>query len=69
MRKPIMLFMNGSDINRAVQAPKKARGLKFQIILSALISFAVHALLVCAFIFAYACSWFSQAVAQFCKEV
>ena len=35
----------------------------------ALISFAVTAKLICAFVFAYAGCWFSHAVAQFCVSL
>ena len=69
--KQTMWFPNRSDTNRAVQAQKQARSLKFQIKeekeeyiraarTKALISFAVT----CAFVFAYADCWFSHEAAH-----
>ena len=68
--KPTMWFPNRSDTNRAVQAQKMARSLKFRISVvqkrnctirvaktKALVSFAVTAKLICAFVFAKADCW------------
>ena len=70
--KPTMWFPNRSDTNRPVQAQKRDRSLKFRnIALSdrvaktkALISFAVTAKLICAFVFAYEDCWFSHVAAH-----
>ena len=73
--KPTMWFPNRSDTNRPVQAQKRATSLKFRIKVEekstirvaktkALISFAVTAKLICAFVFAYADCWFSHVVAH-----
>ena len=73
--KPTMLSPNRSDTNQAVQAQKMARGWKFCMLkveelyypvakTKALISFAVTAKLICAFVFAYADCWFSHGAAQ-----
>ena len=75
-----MWFPNRSDTNRAVQAQKQARSLKFWIYKveemyypcsekKALISFAVTAKLICTFVFAYADCWFSHEAAHifFCN--
>ena len=76
MRKPTIWFPTGYDINRAVQSQKMARSLKFRMKeeeeygtihiakTKALISFAVTAKLICAFVFAHADCWFSHAAAQ-----
>ena len=67
MRKPTMLFQDRFDINRAVQAHKMARDWKYTIRVTktkALISIAVTAKLICAFVFAYAKCWFSHGAAQ-----
>ena len=65
-----MWFPNRSDTNRPVQLQKQARSLKFCIRVAktkALISDAVTAKLICAFVFAYADCWFSHGAAQlFC---
>ena len=69
--KPTMWFPNRSDTNRAVQAQKRPRSLKFGVKqrrnctirvakAKALISFAVTAKLICVFVFAYADCWFSH---------
>ena len=74
-----MWFPNRSDTNRPVQAQKRARSLKFRVKVEeelyypssenkALISFAVTAKLICAFVFAYADCWFSHVVAQTLSE-
>ena len=76
MRKPAIWVPTRSDKNQAVQSQKKARSLKFQFMkkrnftirvpkTKALISFAVTAKLICAFVFTYADCWFSHAAAQF----
>ena len=73
--KPTMWFPNRFDTNRAVQAQKLARSLKFWIEsrenqqsayakTKALISFAVTAKLICVFVFAYADCWFSHEAAH-----
>ena len=75
--KPTMWFPNRSDTNRPVQAHKRARSLisdlsrRGIVVISirvakikALISFAVTAKLICAFVFAYADCWFSHGAAQ-----
>ena len=65
MGKPTMWFPNRSDTNRPVQAQKRARSLKFRIYVEeelyypssenkGVISCAVTAKLICAFVFAYA---------------
>ena len=67
-----MWFPNRSDTNRAVQAQKMARDWKFLDNctirvgkIKALISFAVTAKLICAFVFAYAADcWFSHEAAH-----
>ena len=75
MKKPSNL---GSDTNQPVQSQKQARSLKFRIKkkkdcticaakTKALISFAVTAKLVCAFVFPYANCWFSDAAAHVSK--
>ena len=56
--KQTMWFPNRSDTNRAVQAQERARSLKRNCTIrvaktKALISFAVTAKLICAFVFAY----------------
>ena len=64
-----------SDTNRPVQSQKQVRSLKFCIELEeglyypcsenkSVIGFAVTAKLICAFVFAQACRWFSQAAAH-----
>ena len=74
MRKPTIWVPTRSDTNRAVQSQKKVRSLKFRISeedkivyrvakIKALISFAVTAKLICAFVFAYSDCWFSRTVA------
>ena len=66
-----MWFPNRSNTNRAVQAKKRARSLKFWIQVGeelyypvvktkALISLAVSAKLICAIVFANADCWFSH---------
>ena len=77
--KLTMWFPNRSDTNWPVQSLKQARSLEFWIYLEeglchpctvsvakskALISFAVTAKLICAFVFAYADCWFSHEAAQ-----
>ena len=73
--KPTKWFLNRSDTNRPVQSQKMARGWKFWIKkveelyypvakTKALISFAVTAKLICAFVFAYADCWFSHVAAH-----
>ena len=80
MRKPTMWFSNRSDTNWAVQPQKQARSLKFWIFkkkdctsrvakTKALISFAVTAKLICAFVFAYANCWFSHEAAQLKNQI
>ena len=76
MRKPTIWVQTRSDTNQAVQSQKQARSLKFWIKeeeefycpcsekTKALISFAVTAKLIRAFVFAYASCWFSHAAAQ-----
>ena len=74
VRKPTIWIQTRSDTNRAVQSQKQARSLNFWIYVEdctiriaktkALISFAVTAKLICAFVFAYANCWFSDATAQ-----
>ena len=71
-----MWFPNRSDTNRAVQSQKIARGLKFWFYIEerncsigvaktkALISFAVSAKLICAFVFAYEDCWFFHGAAH-----
>ena len=70
-----MWFPNRSDTNRAVQAQKIARSLKFLDLerrgivlplaeIKALISFAVTAKLICVFVFAYADCLFSHDAAH-----
>ena len=70
-----MWFPTRSDTNRAVQSQKMARGWKFWIQkveelcirvakTKALISFAVTAKLICAFVFTYAECWFSHEAAE-----
>ena len=71
-----MWFPNRSDTNRPVQLQKQARSLKFWSEVEeelyypsskkkkALISFAVTAQLICAFVFAYADCWFSHGAAH-----
>ena len=74
--KPTMWFHNTSVTNRPVQAQKTHRSLKFQTEeeegftfrvakTKALISFAVTAKLICAFVFAYADCLFSHEAAHF----
>ena len=76
MRKPAMWFPNKCDTHQAVQAQKMARDWKFWIQIveactisvaktKALISFAVTAKLIYAFVFAYAKCWFPHDVAHF----
>ena len=76
MGKPTMWLPNRSDTNRAVQAQKQARNLKFGFRkkrkcticvakTKALISFTVTTKLICVFVFAYADSWFSHEEAHF----
>ena len=68
MRKQTMWFPTRSDIKKAVQAQKMARGWKFWIWnctipvakTKALISFAVIAKLICAFVYAYTQRLFSH---------
>ena len=69
----VQMFPTRFDTNRAVQSWKKIRSLKFRIKeevqvctiavakTKAQISCAVTAQLICAFVFAYACCWFSYA--------
>ena len=76
MGKPTMWFPNRSDTNQPVQAQKRARSLKFRILVEEELyypssenkgadqSFAVTAKLICAFVFAYADCWFSHGAAQ-----
>ena len=71
MRKPTMWFPNRSDTNRAVQAQagnfgsRKKRHCIIRVAKSkALISFAVTAKLICAFVFACADCLFSDALAH-----
>ena len=61
--------MNRSDINWAVQALKTARGWKFWIKKVKALYYPysenkITAKLICAFVFAYADSWFSHVAAQ-----
>ena len=75
-----MWFPNRSDTNRPVQSQKMARDWKFLDLKSkrncttrvaktkALISFAVTAKLICAFVFAYADCWFSNGAAHFISK-
>ena len=73
--KPTMWFPNRSDTNRPIQQQKQARSLKFWDYVEkelyyprsenkGVISFAVTAKLICAFVFAYANCWFSHRAAQ-----
>ena len=73
-----MWFPNRSDTNQAVQSQKMARSLNFGVKerrnciirvakTKALISFAVTAKLICAFVFAYADCWFSHVMAHLCQ--
>ena len=74
MRKPTIWVPTRSDTNRSVQSQKQARSLKFWIKKKectihagkskALISFAVTAKLICAFVFTYVDCWFSHAAAH-----
>ena len=74
MIKPTILVPTRSDTNRPVQSQKMFRGLKFCILVEeglycvaktkALISFAVTAKLICAFVFAYADCLFSHEAAH-----
>ena len=77
MRKTTVWLVNRPDINRAVQAQKMARSLKFLrkkkrdytlrvAKTKGLISFAVTAKLICVFVLAYANCWFSHVEAHFC---
>ena len=60
--KPTFWIPTRSDTNRAVQSQKKAsRGIAKTM---SLISFAVTAKLICAFVFAFANCWFSHARAH-----
>ena len=76
VRKPTIWVPTRSDTNGAVQSHKMVRGWKFWIQkveklyylcskIKGVISFAVTAKLICAFVFAYAICWFSHAAAQF----
>ena len=65
VRKPVFGVWTRSDTNRAVLPQKMASGLKFwsdctMYKIKALISCIVNVQLICAFVFAYAKSWFSQ---------
>ena len=72
--KPTMWFPNRSDTNRAVEAQKQARSLKFGLKRNctirvvkktkALISFVITAKVICIFVFAYADCWFSHEAAH-----
>ena len=72
MRKQTIWFPNGSDTNRSVQLQKIARSLfgfkrdcTFPVAkTNALISFAVTAKLICAFVYAQADCWFSHVAAH-----
>ena len=75
MRKQTIWDPTRSDTNRAVQSQKMIKGWKFGFRTwrncticvaktKALISFAVTAKLICAFVFAYAYCWFSHAAAH-----
>ena len=75
MEQPTMWFPNRSDTNGPVQAQKRARSYNFGFKwkrnctirvakAKALISFAVTAKLICAFVFAYADCWFSHEAAH-----
>ena len=75
MRKPTIWVPTRYYTNRAVQSQKMVRSLKFRIYeeerlyylvakTKALISFAVTAKLICAFVFAYAQCWFYHAAAH-----
>ena len=76
MRKPTIWVPTRSDTKWAVLSQKMVRGWKFWIKkleelyypcsekTKTLISFAVTAKLICAFIFAYANCWFSHSAAQ-----
>ena len=75
MRKPTIWGPTRSDTNQPVQSQKQARSLIFWITekrdcairvakTKALISFAVTAKLICAFVFAYADCWVSHAAAH-----
>ena len=71
-----MWFPTRSDISRPVQSQKQARSLKYfgfkkkrdSTTSKALISFAVTAKLICAFVLAYADCWFSQEAAHLRHE-
>ena len=74
--KPTMWFPNRSDTNRAVQAQKQARSLKFQIYEEDEVYYpcsenkgtdqlrGVTAKLICTFVFSYADCWFSHQAAH-----
>ena len=75
--KPTKWFPTRSDTNRPVQSQKRARSLKLELSrggivrrtirvakIKALISFAVTAKLICAFVFDYADCWISHEAAQ-----
>ena len=73
-----MWFTNRSDTNWPVQSQKQARNSKFGIKKEeelyypcseskGVISFAVTAKLVCAFVFAYADCWVSHGAAHICN--
>ena len=77
--KPTMWFPNRPDTNRPVQAQTQARSLKFWIYKveelhypcsenEGVISFAVTAKLICAFVFAYAYCWFSHVAAHMMRS-
>ena len=72
-----MWFLDRSDTNRSVYSQKIARSLKFRkkrnctirvAKTKALISFAVTAKLICAFVFAFADCLFSHGAAQIIQE-
>ena len=80
MRKPTIWVPTRSGTNRTVQSQKQARSLKIRVKVKrycticvaktkALISCAVAAQLICAFVFAYANCWFSHAVAHICSHL
>ena len=79
MRKPTIWVPTRSNTNQAVESQKQAKGLQFWLELEeelfafvktkALISCAVTAQLICAFVFAEAFCWFSHAVAQILEEL
>ena len=78
MRKTTILVLTRPVTNRAVQAQNMARNLKFKkkndstycaAKTKALISCAVTAKLICAFVFAYADCWLSCEKAHILKEV